>query len=440
MTTSTVSTTTIVDANPDERLEEALLFIAAALAPGVKVGISKEKKEILFGREEYLKALASGPPEIEVVLCDPDDPGVRELVERARKNKEEDYNIAYEKMDVSKLPRHPVHGEIFKESHKDLDPSYFLKGRIKPYFTISFSYGNKRYQYLIDGGKFAAMNPNGNRGESDIAVVGVATLEELKEVMTNLQSSFNMKARQQYIMAEALYKQYGKGRGFRSDLEEEEEGLGPNERRPTIYDRIARQMFVSSNTVKYLLKVGRVHPENLDDIDSKRKSLYAAYLEAGSNEQSRKLKSPKVQEIVYVTGMTQPPVPGQTSTTWSNPESGNDDEPDDFEPDDFKDDDEGDVGEEDDEDHRHQEKQHQEEKSAPGSGERTRATLRDCGAGCTLLGMTAGDDKPIEASMAYIGKEGNNFLLRVTITSTQRSFALSLQQIEALDTFNKIKE
>jgi hypothetical protein len=86
-------------------------------------------------------------------------------------------------------------------------------------------------------------------------------------------------------------------------------------RRKNIYEKIGGDLSLPGNTVKFLLKVGRVNPLHFGRIEKSRFTLYHAYLECVAEEKGVLPSIPVAKSPRIIKDMTTPPVFSEGTTT-----------------------------------------------------------------------------------------------------------------------------
>ncbi|PZF72579.1 ParB/RepB/Spo0J family partition protein [Taibaiella soli] len=213
-------------------------------------------------------------------------------------------------VDIDQLLQHPLHKECFLDpSEKNKKEHYHESiekfGKIKPVVYVE----NEGQKLVIDGWGFVQYAKDSGIDQVSAKCVAVTDNEDILQVMLELQFSDHNTPKQEYQLYKAAYRVLSKGKGYRSDLNEDEETESPeNKRRENTYQKIAAMTGASSGKrVQYMLKIGDTNPLYFERMELDRMSLNSAYLNCKSEEKGEAPSAPKVKAPVFMTSETDPP-------------------------------------------------------------------------------------------------------------------------------------
>lgn len=142
--------------------------------------------------------------------------------------------------------------------------------------------------------------------------------EEILKLMIDLQLGKHSNLLTIYKMIVALYPFFSKGQGHRSDLVPNADEPDTDEAKANIYQKIAGALGglkITGNTVKWIYKIGNVHPAHFETIEAGRSNLFSAYSACLMEERGIGPKPPSVSAPVYFTTTTESPEFTEPTTT-----------------------------------------------------------------------------------------------------------------------------
>jgi hypothetical protein len=305
-----------------QELLEAFIFLTIRHGYRDTFIISADNR-LLHGPKSLDEIVDSGEEEIEAIEFDPDTPGLAELAEY--NNRPDGVSPIAERREDStdELERDPEHAEHLayadETEFEDIDESFNKYGKLQPVYYVEFIRDGKRIKSVIDGWKSVLHARKNGINQIFAYRLNIGNNDDLLSIMLLLQRSNHSDMWALYRMCEALWPKYYRGQGYRSDITDTELSDMRSEhkgKRKNIYEKIATELLLSSgNTVKFLLKVGRVNALHFARIEKSRFTLYHAYLECLAEEKGILPPVPPAKEPRTIRDMTQPPTYSEGTTT-----------------------------------------------------------------------------------------------------------------------------
>jgi hypothetical protein len=211
-----------------------------------------------------------------------------------------------------------------------LTESYEKYDRFNPVYYVERDVEGELVKGVIEGWKYASYAQKVGKEQIFACKLDVENDEDLIMIMIQLQRTQHESLLALYYMIQALWPKHFKGPGYRSDIEEE--GFDETEeieerkegRRPNIYERIGKVLYLSGTKVQHIRKVGMVNPLHFERIEIGRFSLLQAYQECVKEEKGWEQPAPAVKTPVYHSASTEEPVdtaPNSTPGTDANNQS-----------------------------------------------------------------------------------------------------------------------
>lgn len=301
---------------------EAFIFLTIRYGYKGAVIILPSNGQVLHGHEQLQKAADAGSTEVLAIEFDPDLPGLDELASHNRRSEGQSPIAERHYISPDDLERDPEHAAHLpytdEEEFDDTDGSYRQYGKLQPVYYFEYIRNGRRVRSVCDGWKYVKFARKNNIKEIFACRLNIGNNHDLVTIMFQLHRSNHSDMMAWYRMCEALWPKYFRGPGYRSDMKDDELAnirSEHNGKRKNIYEKIGGDLSMSANTVKFLLKVGRVNPLHFGRIEKSRFTLYHAYLECVAEEKGVLPSIPAPKEARIIKDMTQPPVFSESTTT-----------------------------------------------------------------------------------------------------------------------------
>ncbi|MBL0309221.1 MAG: hypothetical protein IPP77_05955 [Bacteroidetes bacterium] len=226
----------------------------------------------------------------------------------------------YGLVNVDELTRAKDHETTFPYTDttefEGTNDSYKKFKRIFPVVYVIMNINDVPVKVVVDGWKYVVFARANGISEIYACELTVENQEDLIAIMIQLQRTNHQSYLALYYMIEALWEKHYLGKGYRSDLQENELDNpveGADGKKETIYDRIGRELNLKPHKVKYLRKIGQVNKRQFIQMDSERPSLYKLYKACVSEQSGDAPALPAYKTPVYHSNAT--PVPVFTTPT-----------------------------------------------------------------------------------------------------------------------------
>lgn len=127
---------------------------------------------------------------------------------------------------VAELQRHPLHAELNRErSIEELTThaeSIAKHGRQKPLLVKTEDVDGQQVPLVVDGWSSVLIARNNSIEALPTIELAECSGDELRDLVVNIQTNYHTDIREDYKRFAYYRKLFGKGRGFRSDLHEQE--------------------------------------------------------------------------------------------------------------------------------------------------------------------------------------------------------------------------